>query len=121
MDLWFDAESYTSYFRLVIFSFGFHQVFHAGIETWYDYFFTKYLKYAKSVIRCMNEDLAPSGFMWYAPDWWFMYTAFAVVFLFKLLRPEFSYLLDKADKDKIIKLIGILINKFSSSDITVDN
>ncbi len=24
-----------------MFSFGFHQVFHAGIEAWYDYFFTK--------------------------------------------------------------------------------
>ncbi|KAK0214500.1 fungal-specific transcription factor domain-containing protein [Armillaria fumosa] len=116
-----ELHFYVAYFKLVIFSFGFHQVFHAGIEAWYDYFFTKSFEYAKSVIRCMNEDLAPSGCMRYAPDWQFMYTAFAVVFLFKLLRPEFSYLLDKADKDEIIKLIGILINKFNSSDIAVDN
>ncbi|KAK0502110.1 hypothetical protein EDD18DRAFT_1064935 [Armillaria luteobubalina] len=116
-----ELHFYVAYFRLVMFSFGFHQVFRAGIETWYDYFFTKCLTYAKSVIRCMNEDLAPSGFMRYAPDGQFMCTAFAVVFLFKLLRPEFSYLFDKADKDETIKLIGILINKFSSSDIAVDN
>ncbi len=35
------ARSYVAYFRLVIFSFGFRQVFRAGIEAWYDYFFTK--------------------------------------------------------------------------------
>ncbi len=35
------ACSYVAYFRLVMFSFGFHRVFHAGIESWYDYFFTK--------------------------------------------------------------------------------
>ncbi|PBK66476.1 hypothetical protein ARMSODRAFT_1021282 [Armillaria solidipes] len=112
---------YVYYYKLVIFSFGFHQTFHAGIEAWYDYFFTKCFEYAKSVIRCMNEDLAPSGFMRYSPDRHFMCTAFAVVFLFKLLQPEFSSLLDKADKDESVKLIGILIDKFSSSDIAVDD
>ncbi|KAK0440529.1 hypothetical protein EV421DRAFT_1737195 [Armillaria borealis] len=78
-------------------------------------------KYAKSVIRCMNKDLAPSRFMRYAPDHHFMCAAFAVVFLFKLLWCEFSSLLDKVDKDKSVKLIEILINKFSSSDIAVDD
>ncbi len=34
------ACSYVAYFRLVMFSFGFHRVFHAGIEAWYGYFFT---------------------------------------------------------------------------------
>ncbi|SJL15625.1 uncharacterized protein ARMOST_19128 [Armillaria ostoyae] len=70
---------------------------------------------------CMNEDLAPSGFMRYAPDGHFMCAAFAAVFLFKLLRPEFFSLLDKADKDESVKLIEILINKLSSSDIAVDD
>ncbi|KAK0234481.1 hypothetical protein EDD85DRAFT_84347 [Armillaria nabsnona] len=111
----------VAYFRLVIFSFGFHQVYHAGIETWYNYFFTKCLEYAKSVIRCMNEDLVPSGFMRYAPDRHFMCAAFAAVFLFKLLRPEFLSRLDKADKDESVKLIEILISKLSSSDIVVDD
>ncbi|KAK0234469.1 hypothetical protein EDD85DRAFT_774367 [Armillaria nabsnona] len=116
-----ELHFYVAYFRLVMFSFGFHQVFHAGIEAWYDYFFTKCFEYAKLVIRCMNEDLVPSGFMRYAPDHHFMCATFAVVFLFKLLRPEFSSLLDKADKDESVKLIGILINKFSSSDVAVDD
>ncbi|KAK0440535.1 hypothetical protein EV421DRAFT_2083664 [Armillaria borealis] len=114
----------VAYLRLVMFSVGFHQVFHAGIETCYDYFFSKCLEYAKSVIRCMNEDLVPSGLMRYAPDRHFMCAAFAAVFLFKirtLLRPEFSSLLDKADKDESLKLIEILIDKFSSSDIAVDD
>ncbi|KAK0214506.1 hypothetical protein IW262DRAFT_1406602 [Armillaria fumosa] len=116
-----ELHFYVAYFRLVMFSFGFHQVLHAGIETWYGYFFTKCLEYAKSVIRCMNEDLVPSGLMRYAPDRQFMCVAFAVAFLFKLLRPEFSSLLDEADKDESVRLIGILINKFSSSDIAVDD
>ncbi|PBK66466.1 hypothetical protein ARMSODRAFT_851481, partial [Armillaria solidipes] len=116
-----ELHFYVAYFRLVMFSFGFHQVFHAGIKTWYDYFFTKCLKYAKSVIRCMNENLAPSGFMRYAPDHHFMCSAFAAVFLFKLVRPEFLFLLDKADKDESVKLIEILISKLSSSDIAVDD
>ncbi|KAK0502116.1 hypothetical protein EDD18DRAFT_1346684 [Armillaria luteobubalina] len=116
-----DLPFYVAYFRLVMFSSGFHQVFHAGIETWYDYFFTKCFEYAKSVIRCMNEDLAPGGVMRYAPDRQFICVAFAVAFLFKLLRPEFSSLLDKVDKDESIQLIGILINKFSSPSIAVDD
>ncbi|SJL15610.1 uncharacterized protein ARMOST_19113 [Armillaria ostoyae] len=104
-----ELHFYVAYFRLVVFSFGFRQVFHAGIEAWYDYFFTKCFEYAKSVIRCMNEDLVPGGFMQYAPDHHFMCAAFAVVFLFK------------ADEDESVKLIGILISKFSSSDIAVDD
>ncbi len=39
----------------------------------------------------------------------------------QLLRREFSSLLDNADKDESVKLIGILINKFNSSDIAVDD
>ncbi len=85
----------------------------------------------------MTEDLAPSGFMRYATDRHFMCVAFAAVFLFKvhsasqtsdftnrsnrLLRPEFSSLLKKDDKDGSVNLIGILIDKFSSSDIAVDD
>ncbi|KAK0471060.1 hypothetical protein IW261DRAFT_1513660 [Armillaria novae-zelandiae] len=116
-----ELHFYVAYFRLVMFSFGFHQVFHAGIETLYDYFFNKCLEYAQSVIRCMNENLAPSGFMRYAPDRQFMCAAFAVALLFKLLQPEFSSLLNEADKDEIVKLIGILITTFSSTDIAIDN
>ncbi|PBK66477.1 hypothetical protein ARMSODRAFT_960039 [Armillaria solidipes] len=112
---------YVYYYKLVMFSFGFHQVFHTGVEAWYDYFFSKCLEYAKSVIRYMNEDLVSSGFMQYAPDHHFMCAAFASVFLFKLLRPEFSSLLDKADEDESINLIVTLIDKFSSSDIAVDD
>ncbi|KAK0440527.1 hypothetical protein EV421DRAFT_1737193 [Armillaria borealis] len=112
---------FVAYSRLVMFSFGFHHVFHTGIEAWYNYFFSKSLECATSVIRCITEDLAPGGFMWYAPDRHFMCVAFAAVFLFKLLRPEFLSLLGKADKDESINLIGILIDKFSSSDIAVDD
>ncbi|KAK0187335.1 fungal-specific transcription factor domain-containing protein [Armillaria mellea] len=112
---------YVYYYKLVMFSFGFHQVFHTGVEVWYDYFFSKCLEYAKSVIRYMNDDLVPSGFMQYAPDRHFMCAAFASVFLFKLLRPEFSSRLDKADEDESINLIVTLVDKFSSSDIAVDD
>ncbi|KAK0214522.1 hypothetical protein IW262DRAFT_275863 [Armillaria fumosa] len=111
----------AAYSRLVMFSFGFHHVFHTGIEAWYDYFFKKSLKYATSVIRYITEDLAPSGFMRGATDRHFMCVAFAAVFLFKLLRPEYSSLLENADNHESVNLIAILIDEFSSSDIAVDD
>ncbi|KAK0471072.1 hypothetical protein IW261DRAFT_912826 [Armillaria novae-zelandiae] len=111
----------VAYSRLVMFSFGFHHVFHTGMEAWYDYFFNKSLKYATLVIRCITEDLAPSGFMRGATDRHFMCAAFAAVFIFKLLRPEFSSLMKNADKHESINLVATLINKFSSSDIAVDD
>ncbi|KAK0187325.1 hypothetical protein F5146DRAFT_1142300 [Armillaria mellea] len=116
-----ELHFYIAYFRLVMFSSGFHQVFHAGKEAWYEYFFSKCLKHAKSVIRCMNKDLAPSGLMQYAPNHHFMCAAFAGAFIFKLLQREFPFHLDKAEENESVKLIEILINKFSSSEIAVDD
>ncbi|KAK0440558.1 hypothetical protein EV421DRAFT_779641 [Armillaria borealis] len=52
------------YSRLVMFSFGFQQAFHRGIQAGDDLFFNKCLSTAKTVIRCMDEELAPSGIMW---------------------------------------------------------
>ncbi len=86
----------------------------------------------------MNEELAPSGFMRYAPDGHFIFAAFASAFLLKvpvivsllpfvalireqLLRPEFSALLSKPDEEEIFDLIGTLIQKLSSSSIAIDD
>lgn len=111
----------VGYSRLVMFSFGFQQAFHRGIQAGDDLFFNKCLSSAKTVIRCMNEELAPSGFMRYAPDGHFIFAAFASAFLLKLLRPEFSALLSKPDEDEIFDLIGTLIQKLSSSSIAIDD
>ncbi|KAK0502119.1 hypothetical protein EDD18DRAFT_1100611 [Armillaria luteobubalina] len=83
----------------------FHQAFHIGSPAAFPS--KRCLEYTKSVIKCMNEDMVPSGFMRYSPDSHFTCAAFTVVFLFK------AY--------KSIQLIEILINKFSSSDIAVDD
>ncbi|KAK0471068.1 hypothetical protein IW261DRAFT_1425466 [Armillaria novae-zelandiae] len=79
------------------------------------------LKYATLVIRCITENLAPSRFMRGATDSHFKCVTFAAIFLFKLLRPEFSYFVKSADKHESVNLTAILTNKLSSSDIAVDD
>ncbi|PBK98372.1 hypothetical protein ARMGADRAFT_574899 [Armillaria gallica] len=49
--------------RLVMFSFGFQQAFHRGIQAGDGLFFNKCLSTVKTAIRCMDEELAPSGIM----------------------------------------------------------
>ena len=74
-----------AYSRLVVFSFGFQQAYQRGIQPGDDVYFNKVhvsknapsgfglihsqcLDAAKSVIRNMVENLAPTGYMRYAPD-----------------------------------------------------
>lgn len=111
----------VAYSRLVMFSFGFQQAYQRGIQTADNLFFSKCLESAKTVIRTMIEDLAPTGYIRYAPDGHFVFTSFASAFLLKLLRPEFSNLLSREEENEIFDLIGRLIQTLSSPNIAIDD
>ncbi|KAF6756613.1 fungal-specific transcription factor domain-containing protein [Ephemerocybe angulata] len=111
----------VAYSRLVMFSFGFQQAFQRGLERSDNIFFTKCLESAKTVIETMVTSLAETGYMKYAPDGHFVYATFASAFLLKLLRPEFSKLLEKDQENEIFALIGGLIETLSSPKIAIDD
>ncbi|KAJ8689224.1 hypothetical protein PTI98_013267 [Pleurotus ostreatus] len=111
----------VEYSRLVMYSFGFQQAFERGIEPGDQLFFKKCLDAAKGVIKHMIQNLAPSGYMRYAPDGHFVFASFASAFLLKLLRPEFSQLLSKGQETEIFELIGRLIQTLSSPQIAIDD
>ncbi|KAJ7302054.1 hypothetical protein DFH08DRAFT_919001 [Mycena albidolilacea] len=111
----------TAYSRLVMFSFGFQQAYQRGLQPTDHIFFTKCLESAKTVLRCMIEGLAPTGFMRYSPDGHFIFVAFASAFLLKLLRPEFSNLMSKEEETQVYDLIGRLIQTLSSPEIAIDD
>jgi len=98
----------VEYSRLVMHSFGFQHAFQRGIEPGDHVFFKKCLESAKAVLKHMIENLAPSGYMRYAPDGHFIFASFASAFLLKLLRPEFSALMTKAQENEVFELIGRL-------------
>lgn len=111
----------VNYSRLVMHSFGFQYAFEKRVEADLRHFYAKCFGAATSVIRIMIESLAPSGFMLYSPDGHFVFTSFASAFLLKLLRPEFSWLVEPDDKTKIFDLIGRLIQTLNSPEVAVDN
>ncbi|TFK20177.1 hypothetical protein FA15DRAFT_673724 [Coprinopsis marcescibilis] len=110
----------VSYSRLVMFSFGFQQAFHRGLQDGDEVLFNKCLESAKAVLECMVDTLAPSGYMRYAPDGHFIFAAFASAFLLKLLRPEFSDLWKKEEELRVYELIGSLIKVLSSTKVAID-
>ena len=69
----------------------------------------------------MIDVLAPSGYMRFAPDGHFIFASFASAFLLKLLQPEFSSFLTKAQETEIFDLIGRLIQTLSSPKIAIDD
>ncbi|KAF9788176.1 hypothetical protein BJ322DRAFT_1001297 [Thelephora terrestris] len=110
----------VNYSRLVMHSFGFQCAFEKRVEADLRHFYAKCFGAAVSVIRIMIENLAPSGFMLYSPDGHFVFTSFASAFLLKLLRPEFSWLVEPEDKTKIFDYIGRLIQILNSPDVAID-
>ncbi|KAJ7063571.1 hypothetical protein C8F01DRAFT_985730 [Mycena amicta] len=120
----------AAYSRLVMFSFGFQQAYPPD-----HVFFC--LESAKEVLRVMVEDLAPTGFMRYAPDEYFTFAVFASAFLFKasscfrpclfaylvlqLLRPDFSHWMVLEEENQVVGLIDRLIQTLSSSEVAIDD
>jgi hypothetical protein len=104
-----------------MYSFGFQHAFQRGLEPGDRVCFIKCFDAATSVITNMVDNLAPSGYMRYAPDGHFVFAAFASAFLLKLLRPEFANLMTKEQEQEVFDLIGRLIQTLSSPDIAIDD
>jgi hypothetical protein len=83
--------------------------------------FVKCLDSARETVTVMITRLAPSGYMRYSPDGWFLIASFASAFLFKLLRPQFKALVSTAQETEILELVGRLIQTLSSPDIAIDD
>ncbi|KAH6903859.1 hypothetical protein BKA70DRAFT_1373739 [Coprinopsis sp. MPI-PUGE-AT-0042] len=111
----------VAYSRLVMFSFGFQQALVRGLQAGDEIYFTKCLESAKSVVLTMLDSLAPSGYMRYAADGYFVFASFASAFLLKLLRPELSKYLTKEGENEIFDLISRLITTLSSTEIAIDD
>ncbi|KAL0571546.1 hypothetical protein V5O48_010422 [Marasmius crinis-equi] len=110
----------VAYSRLVMFSFGFQQAFQRGLRSGDEIFLQKCLESAKGVITCMVDSLAPSGYMRYAPDGYFVNASYASGFLLTLLTPQCSSLLSREERSEIYQLIGRLIQTLSSPTLAID-
>ncbi|KAI9451605.1 hypothetical protein F5148DRAFT_1238863, partial [Russula earlei] len=64
--------------------------FQWGLEADEEVFFTRSLKSAKTVVTVLVDSLVPTGSIHFAPDGYFVFSAFASAFMLKLLWPEFS-------------------------------
>jgi hypothetical protein len=97
------ASSVVGYSRLVMYSFAFQQAFARGVTASDNVVFTKVsyfvafphgianmglqcLESAKTVVETFTNRLAPSGYMRFSPDGWFLVASFASAFLFKVLH-----------------------------------
>ncbi|KAF8515154.1 hypothetical protein BU17DRAFT_93862 [Hysterangium stoloniferum] len=111
---------FENYMRLVMYSFGFEDAWKRhGLEPG-DMFFAKCLQSAMAVVRHLSEIYAPSGFLKYAPDCFFVMGGFCSAFLLKMLRPEFATLLDKESRKRIVALVTGFVDVLASSKAFID-
>lgn len=111
----------VSYSRLVMYSFGFQQSLNQGKLEHGNIFFVACLESATSVIKIVTDVLAPSGYLRYAADGHFVFAAFASAFLLKLLRPQFSAMMDADQQARVLADVTRLIKTLASSEVAVDD
>ncbi|GJJ14429.1 hypothetical protein Clacol_008693 [Clathrus columnatus] len=110
----------VNYSRLVMFSFGFQQAVERGLQR-DDIFFQRCFDAACAVITTVVDRLAPTGYLRFAPDGHFIFVSFAAAFLLKLLRPDFSRIVNRSHKDQVLTLVRKLIRTLGSPEIAVDD
>ncbi|KZW01468.1 hypothetical protein EXIGLDRAFT_63179 [Exidia glandulosa HHB12029] len=108
------------YSRLVMHSFGFQSAIDRGV-TKGDVFFQRCMDAATQVCTVLLERLAPTGYLRYAPDGYFLFAAFASAFLVKMLRLEYAHLIDGSERDRIVSLITRVIDTLGSREISIDD
>lgn len=112
---------YVNYLRLVMLSLGFQQTVKKGNMDGARHGIVKRcLNAACAVLKTVVNDLAPTGYLRYAPDGHFVFSSFASAFLIKMLRPEHEALLDAEERSQIVELVERLINTLKSPQIAVD-
>ncbi|KAI0251644.1 fungal-specific transcription factor domain-containing protein [Lactifluus subvellereus] len=111
---------YSSYARLVMFSFGFQKAFQHGFQADDEVFFNRSLENAKAVVTVLVDSLVPTGYIRFAPDGYFVFAAFASAFMLKLLRPECATFITPGLEAEIYQVIESLINTIGSPQIAID-
>ncbi|KAG8996728.1 hypothetical protein FRB94_008065 [Tulasnella sp. JGI-2019a] len=109
-----------NYSRLVMYSFGFQQTLSRGSLERGDVFFEACLESATNVLRVVIDDLAPSGYFRYAADGHFVFAAFACAFLLKLLRPQFSKVMDVEEQGRTLGYVSKIIKTLADPAVAVD-
>lgn len=110
----------VNYSRLVMFSFGFQQAVERGLQR-DDMFFQRCFEAACAVITTVVDRLAPTGYLRFAPDGHFIFVSFAAAFLLKLLRPDFSRIVNRTHKEQVLTLVRKLIRMLGSQEVAVDD
>jgi hypothetical protein len=113
---------YVNYLRLVMLSLGFQQAVQKGVANVSPGIdvVKRCLDAACGVVRTVVEDLAPTGYLRFAPDGHFVFSSFASAFLIKLLRPEHAALLEADERSMIIDLVQRLVDTLKDPRIAVD-
>ncbi|KAH9162835.1 fungal-specific transcription factor domain-containing protein [Lactarius sanguifluus] len=111
---------YSNYAMLVMFSFGFQEAFLRGFQAGDEFFFSRSLDCAKTVVTVLVDTLVPTGYIRFAPDGYFVFAAFASAFMLKLLRPECSRFITPGLETEIYQVIERLINTIGSPQIAID-
>ncbi|KAH7343792.1 fungal-specific transcription factor domain-containing protein [Rhizoctonia solani] len=88
---------YYHYALLVINSFGLQNAMERS-RVDIPHFFARCHTSAMSCALVVRDELAPRGYMRHSPDSHFVFTAYAVLTLLKLIRPEFSAFLENEKK-----------------------
>ncbi|KAH6918647.1 hypothetical protein BKA70DRAFT_1366816 [Coprinopsis sp. MPI-PUGE-AT-0042] len=109
----------TAYLQLVVLASGFQASLEQGTLA-NSQILSLSIQRAHSVIRILVEDLAPTGYLRYAMDANFLYTAFAASFLVNLLRPRLSWLLGPMQRQEIFAATSRLIEVLGSPLVALD-
>ncbi|KIJ24875.1 hypothetical protein M422DRAFT_785753 [Sphaerobolus stellatus SS14] len=115
---------FENYMRLVMYSFGFEDAWKrrkcSGAELGDIMFFAKCLQSATAVVKQLCDVHAPSGYLKYAPDCYFVMGGFCAAFMLKMLRPEFSSLLEPTQRERIISLVQRFVEMLASPVASID-
>ncbi|KAI0071364.1 hypothetical protein K474DRAFT_632780 [Panus rudis PR-1116 ss-1] len=111
----------TFYARLVMYSFAFQHALRRGLQPEDKPVIDKCYEYAMGVVNGMVNELAPTGYMRYSPDGYFVFATFASGFLLKLLRREFTLFISIEQQDQIFDSIGTLIYTLNTPEIAMDD
>ncbi|KAG8798478.1 hypothetical protein FRC16_007195 [Serendipita sp. 398] len=111
------AKFYYHYSMLVVNSFGLQNAFERSPVD-IGYFFGRCHTSATACCYVMRDEIAPNGFLRYAPDSHFVLTSYAVLSLLKLVRPEFRGFIENDTKilslvhDMAETLQAVAVNKY---------
>ncbi|KIM33134.1 hypothetical protein M408DRAFT_325955 [Serendipita vermifera MAFF 305830] len=108
------AKFYYNYAMLVINSFGLQNAFERSPVD-IPFFFGRVHTTATACCLAIRDEIAPAGFLRYAPDSHFVLTSYAVLSLLKLVRAEFLGFID--DESKILSLASDVAETFDKAAV----